>query len=331
MDIRQLAVFNAVVRHGSLSKAGEEYLLSQPSVSLYVKALEQEFGCTLLFRNSRGVRPTEAGRQLYKFSARLLREINGLHESLQKANGTESRRVLRLGATKLVAPAILPALLKELDQTDPNLIVQWEVGQSHNLFDLMIEGKLDSALVSVGVNVTALRRVTIEETYAAPLVLLAAPEERNPEIFWDGQPRKEIRLRDLSDMRYVGPDEDSQFGLWLREEMMRRGIAGFKPVLITGDMESQKQVIAQGHGVGILPELAVSEEIRRRELRTLPIPGMNWAMAFCLISPPVPAQSQNLEVMRATLRHVFQSIQDDGPMEIGDPNHIHQAPVKSHK
>src|SRR6187399_2850119 len=72
MDTRQLAAFCAVVERRSFSQAAEQLGVTQPAVSLQVRALEKRLGAQLLDRSGRRVEPTEAGWRLYRGAQRMV-------------------------------------------------------------------------------------------------------------------------------------------------------------------------------------------------------------------------------------------------------------------
>src|SRR4051795_12095267 len=72
MDTRQLGAFCAVVERKSFSQAAARLGVTQPAVSLQVRALEKRLGRQLLDRSGRRVEPTEAGLRLYRGAQRLL-------------------------------------------------------------------------------------------------------------------------------------------------------------------------------------------------------------------------------------------------------------------
>src|SRR5215207_4409009 len=72
MDTRQLVAFCAVVERRSFSQAAERLGVTQPAVSLQIRALEKRLGTQLLDRSGRRVEPTEAGWRLYRGSQKLL-------------------------------------------------------------------------------------------------------------------------------------------------------------------------------------------------------------------------------------------------------------------
>src|SRR5436190_13402176 len=72
MDTRQLTAFCAVVERQSFSQAAERLGVTQPAVSLQIRALEKRLGRQLLDRSGRRVEPTEAGLRLYRNAQRML-------------------------------------------------------------------------------------------------------------------------------------------------------------------------------------------------------------------------------------------------------------------
>src|ERR671933_1965943 len=98
MDTRQLAAFCAVVEKKSFSQAADKLGVTQPAVSLQVRALEDRLGQTLLDRSGRRVEPTEAGRRLYRSAQRMLALEDQLLEEVAGAETGELRGTLSIGA-----------------------------------------------------------------------------------------------------------------------------------------------------------------------------------------------------------------------------------------
>src|ERR671934_208864 len=91
MDTKQLAAFCAVVERKSFSQAADQLGVTQPAVSLQIRALEKRLGQQLLDRSGRRVEPTEAGLRLYRGAQRLL----GLEEQLLRDLSGEDEGTLR--------------------------------------------------------------------------------------------------------------------------------------------------------------------------------------------------------------------------------------------
>src|SRR5256712_5301956 len=98
MDTRQLAAFCAVVEKKSFSQAAERLGVTQPAVSLQIRALEKRLGTQLLDRSGRRVEPTEAGTRLYRNAQRLLAVGEPLLDELTRDAGLSGRLQVRASA-----------------------------------------------------------------------------------------------------------------------------------------------------------------------------------------------------------------------------------------
>src|SRR5919109_1145325 len=112
MDTRQLQAFCAVVDRKSFSHAAEQLGVTQPAVSLQVRALEKRLGQTLLDRSGRRVEPTEAGLRLYRGAQRLLALEEQLLEEVAEEDET-IRGTLEIGASTGPGGTVVPLLLCE--------------------------------------------------------------------------------------------------------------------------------------------------------------------------------------------------------------------------
>src|SRR5881392_3813829 len=123
MDTRQLAAFCAVVERRSFSQAAERLGVTQPAVSLQVRALEKRLGTQLLDRSGRRVEPTEAGSKLYKSAQRLLAlEEEIVSELAEDATG-ELTGTLEIGASTGPGGVVLSRLLCRFADDHPTLHV----------------------------------------------------------------------------------------------------------------------------------------------------------------------------------------------------------------
>src|SRR4051812_46628069 len=123
MDTRQLAAFCAVVERRSFSQAAARLGVTQPAVSLQVRALEKRLGRQLLDRSGRRVEPTEAGLRLYRGAQRLLALEEQLVEDVAGAEEGELSGRLAIGASTGPAGSVLAPLLCEFQQRNPALSV----------------------------------------------------------------------------------------------------------------------------------------------------------------------------------------------------------------
>ena len=123
MDTRQLAAFCAVVERKSFSEAAERLGVTQPAVSQQIRSLEERLGQQLLDRSGRRVEPTEAGNRLYRSAQRMLAlERQLLDEVAGDAEGP-LRGQLALGASTGPGGTVVPVLLCEFAEANPEVTV----------------------------------------------------------------------------------------------------------------------------------------------------------------------------------------------------------------
>ncbi len=117
--LRQLEIFDAVVRTGSLSAAARELTTAQSSISSAIDELERQVGQRLLVRRkAQGAWPTAAGRQLHRESAIVLRTAMEAGRILQERDG-QLRGPLTVAVYDTLAPYILPMILTDFARAHP--------------------------------------------------------------------------------------------------------------------------------------------------------------------------------------------------------------------
>src|SRR6266568_2995433 len=127
MDTRQLRAFCEVVERKSFSQAAERLGVTQPAVSLQVRALEKRLGLQLLDRSGRRVEPTEAGWRLYRGAQRLLQLEEQLLDELAAEVDGEVSGELSIGASTGPAAIVVPLLLCEFQRDNPGVRVALRV------------------------------------------------------------------------------------------------------------------------------------------------------------------------------------------------------------
>src|SRR4029078_1656930 len=143
MDTRQLAAFCAVVERRSFSQAAERLGVTQPAVSLQVRALEKRLGTQLLDRSGRRVEPTEAGMRLFRGAQRLLQLEEQLLDAVVSDSGGSLTGELSIGASTGPAAVVVPVLLCEFHLRNPELHVSLEVHDTHTIVDLVADRGLE--------------------------------------------------------------------------------------------------------------------------------------------------------------------------------------------
>src|SRR5919206_1641310 len=146
MDTRQLQAFCAVVEKKSFSHAADQLHVTQPAVSLQVRALEDRVGQTLLDRSGRRVEPTEAGRRLYRSAQRML----ALEEQLLEEVAADDEHVggtLAIGASTGPGAHLVPLLLCEFQAQHPDLHVALSIWDTQTVIEKVADRQLELGVV----------------------------------------------------------------------------------------------------------------------------------------------------------------------------------------
>lgn len=146
MNFMQLKYFNAVCELGSVSEAAKHLHVAQPSVSVAIRELEEEFGTVLFNRHHRGMRLTAEGTAFLTMSRDILERV-ALAEKSMKEMG-KNKKTLRLGVPPMIGSLILPIIYGEFvaNNTDVHLEIT-ECGREETCKRLDA-GELDLAFIS---------------------------------------------------------------------------------------------------------------------------------------------------------------------------------------
>jgi DNA-binding transcriptional LysR family regulator len=137
----RLTVFRKVAEQLSFRKAAEELYLSQPAVSLQIKALEEELGVVLFDRSGSQVKLTLAGATLLKYAEQSRRLLREARHATTAFSGTHSG-TLTLGASTTIAQYVLPRLLSEFCSAHPRVHVTLMSNNTEQIVTAVAEEKV---------------------------------------------------------------------------------------------------------------------------------------------------------------------------------------------
>ncbi len=133
--LRQLQVFEAIVRLGSFTRAAEELFLTQPTVSMQVKKLMDAMGLPLFSHVGRKVEPTEAGLELYDACRRVFETLANLEMKIADLKGMKRGR-LRMGVIT-TAKYLAPEILGEFNRIYPGIDLALKVSNRERIIERM--------------------------------------------------------------------------------------------------------------------------------------------------------------------------------------------------
>ncbi len=249
MTLTELRYIVAVSQKNHFGKAAQACFVSQPTLSIAIKKLEEELDVRLFERSSKNeIRITEIGQQVINQAYIVLQEAQILTEIAQQGKDPLSGQ-FKLGVIYTIGPYLLPNLIPELRKTAPDLKLIIEENFTANLFQSLKQGLLDAIIISYpfdepGIETTAL--------YEEPFIV-AIP--RNHE--W--KDRTEIPPEDLAsqDLMLLGS------GHCFRDQVIKAcpdcmsGNSELTRTLEGGSLETIRHMVAAGTGITVLPRTSI--------------------------------------------------------------------------
>ena len=250
MDLHQLRVFQAAVKTGGFTRAGEELHLSQSTVSQHIKLLEEELGCPLFMRVGKRVLVTEAGKVLLQYAEKLFRDLKNAEMTIREINALK-RGTVRLGVGPTTLIYRLPRVLRDYKRRFPDIELIVLSGTTEFLLEQLRSQHLDLAIV-------------MQTGHQPGLTLTPLGQEEMVIVL--------NREHPLARQRTLGPSElaSLRFILYEKNTAMQNVIDRyFESLRITPRIamevennEAIKSLVRVGLGASILPLCALSKEPR---------------------------------------------------------------------
>ena len=149
MTIIQLQYLIEVANCGSFSGASERCFVTQPSLSMQIKALEDELGVVLLDRSKKPVIPTDAGNVVIAQAQETLRAYNYIRESVAELKGETSGK-LRLGVIPTIAPYLLHKFIPDFVKEFPRVELEIREMITADIIEALKHDNIDAAIVASG-------------------------------------------------------------------------------------------------------------------------------------------------------------------------------------
>jgi LysR family transcriptional regulator, transcriptional activator of the cysJI operon len=252
METRQLHAFCEVIERKSFSQAAERLGVTQPAVSLQVRALEKRLGTQLLDRSGRRVEPTDAGLRLYRGAQRLLQLEEEIVNDLAEQAGGDLAGSFEIGASTGPGGVVLPQLLCEFREGHPDLRIALSIFDTQTVVERVADRSLELGVVGAA---PRHRGVEYEPFFRDSVVLACPPghpfagrtvtvDELRGETL--------IVMQDGAGVRQMIEDELRNVGVRLRDLDVH---------LELGLQESVTTAVRSGYGVTFISRSSVEKDL----------------------------------------------------------------------
>ena len=283
MDTRQLAAFCAVVERRSFSQAAERLRLTQPAVSLQIRALEKRLGTQLFDRSGRRVEPTEAGWRLYRGAQRLLALEEQIVSDVAATAEGELEGQLVIGASTGPAAIVLPVLLCEFQREHPKTRVALTVSDTQTVIGQVATRELELGIVGSS---RRHRGVRFEPFFSDQVILACPPGHRLA--------GRTVALDELGDESLILMQDGAGVRQILEDALRKRSLRlrDLDVRLELGLQESVRRAVEAGYGVTFISRAAIESNVAAGTLAEARVEGLELTREISLATAVGRARSR---------------------------------------
>jgi LysR family hydrogen peroxide-inducible transcriptional activator len=279
MTLTELRYIVAVARERHFGRAAEASCVSQPTLSVAIRKLEDELGVALFERGTGEVAPTLIGARIVEQAQRVLEQAGAIKE-IAKSGKDPLKGPLKLGVIYTIAPYLLPQLVRRLHQRAPQMPLLLQENYTDRLRELLKQGDIDCAVVALPFEEPGF---AIEPVYDETFVV-AVPRNHA----WAR--RKSVAAHELKREHLVllGP------GHCFRDHVLEvcpdagryaADAEGIQKTFEGSSLETIRQMVASGVGITVLPASSVPLKLPRDSLLAYvpfarPVPERRVVLAY---------------------------------------------------
>lgn len=249
MNLQDLKYLVAVADHRNFSKAAAASFVSQPSLSMQIKKLEEYLGTQLVERTNKQVFITPIGQEVVTVARGILRDAEHIRQIAKQANDPLAGEI-RVGIIPTVAPYLLPSLLPLMQTHFPKLQLIVIESQTHVVTEQLRQGKIDAMILALPILGESFETATLYEEPFYLAVSATHPLAKRTSITQD----------DLIGERVLLLEE----GHCLRDqalEICQLAGATENANFRATSLETLRHMVASGAGVTLMPERAINRDM----------------------------------------------------------------------
>lgn len=190
LDYHKLKIFKTVADLKSFSKAAEILFLSQPTITLQIKKIENYLGITLFQRKKNQLELTEEGKILYRYASKILDDYTQLENEVSSLLSL-SKSFLFIGASSTIGEYYLPEILSDFYKENPDIKVNLFIGNSKEVADGVLSKVFNIGLVEDNIESN---KFDIRPFYIDEIILIASAKNNIPDT---------LKIEDLKKYKFV--------------------------------------------------------------------------------------------------------------------------------
>ncbi|GHH99307.1 selenium metabolism-associated LysR family transcriptional regulator [Neobacillus kokaensis] len=278
MNLEHLKVFFTAATKKNFSETAKVLHLSQPSVSLHIKHLEEYLNTTLFDRSTKKMELTHAGTILFSYAEQLIQLVNQVEKDISLLSET-IHGDLRLGASLTIGEYLLPYYLGDFIKQYPEVNLSLKVDNSFQIIEKLMDGKIDLGFIEASIPRKEIDSLPFLED---ELVIISSTRVGVPHPCLE---EEEIEPEMLFTLPFIAREHGSGTRQVLETNLLKHQLE-FEHLNIIMELEnteSIKSAVESGLGVGIISKTTIQKELNLGLLKQTRIKGIPLKRFFYLI------------------------------------------------
>jgi len=284
MTLTELRYIVAVARERHFGRAAEACFVSQPTLSVAIKKLEEELDCKVFERGGSEVSVTPLGEEIVRQAQQVIEQAQGIKEIAKRGKDPLSGP-LRLGVIYTIGPYLLPDLVRQAIELTPQMPLMLQENFTAKLLDMLRTGDLDCAIMAEPFPDTGL---AVAPLYDEPFVV--AVPKNHPLASRHSIPAEELKRETMLLLGTGHCFRDHVLEVCPEYARFSSDAEGIRKSFEGSSLETIKYMVASGMGITVVPQLSVPSEPQRH-------------LAFVPFAEPVPTRRVVLAWRRSFTRY----------------------------
>ena len=272
MNLKQFKYVLTLAYEGSFSKAAEVLNIKQPSLSQYIKKIEQEVGMELFYRTGSNVRLTDAGEAYINVGRQMLNLEHQLEEQFSDISKFKTGTI-SIGISAHRSVALMPKTVKAFNDEFPGIVLKIEELQRREILDAAAHGQFDLCITTLPVDerIFNTKLLFLEENVLAVPSAVKLEAQRVP-----GRMFPAVNAKELSSRRFVVLNDNHPMRHEFECLCDNYGIT-YKRTVECTSLEALREMVKEGLGCGFIPSCmakpddginyySIKEETKKREI-----------------------------------------------------------------
>ncbi|YCI79235.1 LysR family transcriptional regulator [Bacillus sp. R1-10] len=279
-----LKTFVTLVEVKNFTKTAEILLMSQPSVSLHIKKLEEEFQTKLFLRSPKFLKVTLTGEILYDRAKQMITIYEQTRQDIQE-HDRSIKGELKIGASFTIGEYILPSLLIDLQEEYPELELQVVIGNTEEIVQAVRLYKVDIGLIEGQTNE---KELSVHPFMQDELFIVSS---NNHEL----ANKDDVEITDLHDQAWVTREVGSGTREYLNHVIRSNGLKIKSILTISSNQGIKETLIKNGAGLALLSRSVIERDVKNKILSIIQVKDESFNRTLSYVYSPIMKDKKNVK------------------------------------